>query len=477
MLETSSGGPINKLPAEILDQILVTVTHDSEVFIWNDRDIEPDKSYGRTPRLRLLAQLRLVNRSFHDSAWRAFGRILGETNFDIESKDSMCVLSCISDHDKLRPWVKHLRFCCHGQMSDEDSEDPREQKMTDAMRAMNDEWFPDLWSVKHIEHMAEQPLPFETPHQVDQARTLIRNMAHRLSKLRASIESIRYITTGRIPPRYAHIYADYFVCCDKNSARSSYIKQLTLEILLRALAEAGVSPSYLRLDISTNNHHTFYCETPEALIQQAMCRVKKLRLRDNFLAQAYLAEGRRARQIVLSKHLFPALRDLELETNTYQAEKDANWTPLPAPEHIMPLDTFIALLHTDWEDDPLETLSLYAKYTRKLILPDYDKSWKALLSSMSKLPLETLRLKYSYVWLTDADQDDDRNRFIYMLDGVTKETLQCMPFEVIITPPKFLARVMSHFECPEVRRDIYDTSSDSESISSYVEEYYSEYSY
>lgn len=61
-----------------------------------------------------LLQVRLLCCLFQDTAWRAFGKAIGETVFDVGSGDSEHNLRTVASQSGVVPWSKRLALRCSG---------------------------------------------------------------------------------------------------------------------------------------------------------------------------------------------------------------------------------------------------------------------------------------------------------------------------------------------------------------------------
>lgn len=105
---------MSKIPIEILELILLEAVDEVTPLLAIDfktgiRSLrwKKDLRSGRSVLVDMLA-LRLVSRAFHKAAWKAFGKVLGETIFDMHSPDSMITLQTMSRCKALAPWVTKL---------------------------------------------------------------------------------------------------------------------------------------------------------------------------------------------------------------------------------------------------------------------------------------------------------------------------------------------------------------------------------
>jgi hypothetical protein len=105
--------PIKKLPAELLENILLFVADDvtPPIIDCTDRDNVVYRYEQEEEPFCTLA-FRLASRTFCDSAWRAFGTFLGETVFDLRSRKSISNLTALSACKALAPWITKITIAC-----------------------------------------------------------------------------------------------------------------------------------------------------------------------------------------------------------------------------------------------------------------------------------------------------------------------------------------------------------------------------
>ncbi|KAH7076980.1 hypothetical protein BKA63DRAFT_411340 [Paraphoma chrysanthemicola] len=105
--------PIEKLPTELLEKILLEVVSDVKSPITYEENghetlrSQEEIEHGTSLARRLLAH-RLVSRTMRGCSWRCFGRVACETVFDLRSAHSFKNLIAASECKDLAPWISKL---------------------------------------------------------------------------------------------------------------------------------------------------------------------------------------------------------------------------------------------------------------------------------------------------------------------------------------------------------------------------------
>jgi hypothetical protein len=86
--------PLEQLPAELLEKILLEVVSDVkppgsyDPYGGADRRSRTELDLGHSLASKLLVH-RLVSRTLRDSSWRTLAKVIGETIFDVNSRQSI----------------------------------------------------------------------------------------------------------------------------------------------------------------------------------------------------------------------------------------------------------------------------------------------------------------------------------------------------------------------------------------------------
>lgn len=118
----SPASPIDKLPAELLEKILLEVVASSPPPILDADAAGSGAEFPRHYEIRAnivyryevvdstsaTLAFRATSRRFRDLSWRALAKVVGETIFDLASKQSIENLAAISSSPHLAPWVSKL---------------------------------------------------------------------------------------------------------------------------------------------------------------------------------------------------------------------------------------------------------------------------------------------------------------------------------------------------------------------------------
>ena len=107
---------LEQLPTELIEKILLGVASDvsppNTLYAGaDDLRCEREAKIGASFATGLLAH-RLLCRTLRDCAWRAFGKVIGETLFDIRSRQSVENMAAVSKCKQLAPWMRKLTIAC-----------------------------------------------------------------------------------------------------------------------------------------------------------------------------------------------------------------------------------------------------------------------------------------------------------------------------------------------------------------------------
>jgi hypothetical protein len=104
--------PINKLPAELLENVLLLMIGDPAPPVSSES--EDGTTEGPLHRRDISATLafRATLKSFHDRSWRAFAKVIDCTTFDLPSRKSVENLEDISTCVPLAPWITRINTVC-----------------------------------------------------------------------------------------------------------------------------------------------------------------------------------------------------------------------------------------------------------------------------------------------------------------------------------------------------------------------------
>jgi hypothetical protein len=105
--------PLEQLPAELLEKILLEVVSDvkppgsHDPYGGADRRSRTELDLGHSLASKLLVH-RLVSRTLRDSSWRTLAKVIGETIFDVNSRQSMKNLQQVAKCKDLTLWLNKL---------------------------------------------------------------------------------------------------------------------------------------------------------------------------------------------------------------------------------------------------------------------------------------------------------------------------------------------------------------------------------
>jgi len=141
--------PIEALPAELLEQVLLYVVKDNVRPILDANYVHRDSRVQQSHVKSSLA-FRHSCKKFYTCSWRALGFFLGETVFDIKSRASCGHLAAVAECKDLAPWVNKLTLACNQPLDihpdyASPTEDSQEEELA-LIRREEASWFPAAWS-------------------------------------------------------------------------------------------------------------------------------------------------------------------------------------------------------------------------------------------------------------------------------------------------------------------------------------------
>jgi len=289
---------ISALPSEILETILLftvvpvpspittnTLTH-RPVLRW-----EQELQSGESTLVRLLSP-RLVSSRFCVAAWKLFGKVLGETIFDLRSRDSLGYLMAVSSCKSLAPWVKKLTIGFYSapkglksmQTKDDVTRDLGSAGLDKLQRvhAVEMSWWPDVLKT-HDNNSEGHEMP-SLPFESSDTEWFFYTVARCLKALE-NLDDICFLSDERIlPARYKSViqHISAFQLAPHTNTSIQRRAQKGLDLLFQTMDMSGTCPS--RLDISTvPDCRSSVTATPTELLQKVCSRTTDLTVRSSGL--------------------------------------------------------------------------------------------------------------------------------------------------------------------------------------------------
>lgn len=432
---------IEGLPTELLEKI----------FLYTVNDITPPKpdSSDRDKVTRLQTELetgvslavqalrfRLVCRRFRDASWRAFGKTVEVTTFDLRSRRSMLNFQAIAERPKLSPWIKVVTFTCN--ISEELWPYTLVDDTTHGLTASSSEcqlvqddalWFPDLWSNFNL----------DSRFKIDDLalKPLIQIVARCLSQL-SNVEGISYFWDILMPAqRFKSTLAGHrlelFMMEDFEMGREAHGAHLGLYIIFEALADAGIQPRTLDLAVELCDRNAFIVDVTKAL-HGVLHKVETLTLRDKYYPicneQGQHHAGPR---VCITKDLFPMLKSLAID---YHGWSLLDLVSFPSESEIPDLSNITIIDGYADEDSVGDFLAQYGRDIQNLsIVSSRPEDLTSIVESVDGLQVEVLNLRQG------SDEDWEGRFEEDLLDqGITEELasrLKVVAKKVVLEPPKF----------------------------------------
>jgi hypothetical protein len=277
---------LEQLPAELIENIPLEVVKDVEPPVKWDMEghtiLRCQVQYGgktNSSNASTLLAHRLASHTLRNSAWRALAKVIGETIFDIRSKESVENLVAISHCEVLAPWIHKLTVGCF----------------------TVDDIYPSLTSALH----------------------------DCLIRLQNLVHVHHYYELGHIPARFRKLAVKYyrdpnFSLCWEGELGPSF----GLRILVEAMVIARVTPKVMDLAVDLNTPDSFHTFKPTTEINSIFRKVDKLTLRDRYEVRDHEHDTAVCPiSTPLTTTIFPSLRSLVLDAGVF----DDAWRTYPLP--------------------------------------------------------------------------------------------------------------------------------------------------
>ncbi|KZM25603.1 uncharacterized protein EKO05_0001846 [Ascochyta rabiei] len=336
--------------------------------------------------MRLL-QIRLVSRKFRDLAWRAFGKLLGETVFDVASQESMNTIHAIAGQRKLLPWMQKLTFSCNvflGEVGDDPIFSGKGREETDWLRFSFKCWIADVdFGVSEMESLSQ------LPSWKVMNTSLVNSM-----RAFNNVERITYVWDEDLPPQH---YKNLWLHKTGQNTTPEYPRNeaicahFGLSFVIDVLTSAGIHPRSLDLAVELDNTYDFFTYMPSQVFPDLCTKVESLTLRDKYCPVANQDMNVEVPSIAVTKATFPLLKSLTIDQNHNDLR-----TPAPFPlGHEAPILTHLTVLNSADEDQYIQSLlEHYGNHLQRLDLENMvPQCYDGLFDTIAALNLETLLIR------------------------------------------------------------------------------------
>ncbi|KAF2132972.1 hypothetical protein P153DRAFT_177516 [Dothidotthia symphoricarpi CBS 119687] len=443
-----------KLPAEIIEMILLETVQNEiipPIRIVNGESVvrwKKELEVGHSLAISLL-EIRLVCRTFRDLSWQVFGEVLGETLFDIRSKESFANLMAASECKELASWTTKLTItCCN--VEEDWMRDMNPFFYANAGESIQDEiqrikqaeqsWFPQVWSYA---------LDLERIH----VSILARSLAGCLRNFR-KIRAICYQFDDALPPqRYRNILRhslevklNFTMYVDTLAGTGA---QVGLKLFVEALASAGTTPRQLELAVEFPGHDAFITYASTQALSKVFQHVEEL-----YLKNAYLSFHRNNRDpsseptVTITKSLFPALRSLTVDRFDTLLKEDAFVAPL-ASSLDPPTVTCLRISRSHIDRLPMISgIANCRKSLQRLTLDsDEPARFDRLSMAIDFLRLEVLEIRQGSdkTWKTFTSTIHRSRTLLHkVLEDFSRLPWEEVTRHVVLGPPAFVEALEMH---------------------------------
>jgi hypothetical protein len=342
---SAPASPIEKLPAELLERIHSYTVSDIRSPIWLSEECQRifrwrEQGERGLPTTSQHLQIRLVCRKFRDLAWRAFGEVLGETLFDLGSRDSIYHLHAVAEQQDLTPWVQKLTFTCnilYREFDDLNLLSPRALEEWDSVRQRERGWIPGaLAEVRRL--IVDRSPPWTEANS--QPRVYAANMRKTLGAL-TNIEEVAYMwDEDLLPQRYKKVWELDSEMHSKagGTGPEALSAHFGLTITFEALAAAGIRPKSLDIVVEMTNFNHAFMYAASTSMSTISEEIETLASRDRYYPiSAHRGIFNADPRIAITKTMFPLLRSLILDHDLIDIESNipnSAWSDTPDLRHL-----------------------------------------------------------------------------------------------------------------------------------------------
>jgi hypothetical protein len=465
---STNTSPIEKLPIELLEGILLEVTKHTVPPVLEEED--PLSILYRCHLDKELAcslAFRLTSRGFRDCAWKAFGAYLGETVFDLRSRQSISNLTAASTCRNLAPWVTKLIVACDGiperypilRRSDlplmTEAEWNHESQNIDSdllrIRQADESWYPSIWKSP----MMSRGIAITASREAE--RMEIQDILATALRCFSNIYHMRFYHESYSPPGRYH---NFFKKINVNSPCSysrhdsvcGAVAHIGLEILIHAMAASNTNVRTMTLAVDLDDHHAFPTNTSPDIFAKVSHQIETLVLQDKYF-QLRDEDVHDETSLSVTKDFFPKLKWLIVDHGLYTDWiNDRPTTSLPSSSNT-PVPTKLTVKNTEMTGEAfLSFLQCYGQHAQCITLESLtDADYRPVLESVRNLHIETLEIHNRYsesYWKSSKDHEAESSLaydVLDMLEELPQDLVQQAAKTVKLYPPSFKDALERHW--------------------------------
>jgi hypothetical protein len=451
-----SARSLEQLPPELIEKILLYVVGDVTPPIAYDKNWDhvlrchKEILTGSSHATPLLAH-RLVSRTLRDNSWRALAGVVGETIFDLRSKNSVENLITVTRCRELSPWVHKLTISCFviGTVIDLDSNytPPEQPDMDEDIRTelkhINFEdgsWHASAWGWVNDEPVPSASVLNRGTFPTVETQPLVELLGECFESLH-NLSAVHYhyddcYIPGRFRLMANHYYRRHhhyrgllYNKLDEAGNRGAFLGQF---ILIEALAKASTKLNSFQLAALLRGAHCFHVLSTTETIVRVLKSVEHLVLRDEM---DIIPSGESSPPTIamLTTTYFPNLRSLTLEAWRDSSFSGNGYTlPLPELLEVPDLENLTIVRGVQSDRQLLNFLQLFRVNARTVTLKSMqERSYAPILGILKQFKLDRLTIcdGKNQWWDEDtADQDGYR--------GVPKGMLESLAKYIDLGPPR-----------------------------------------
>ncbi|KAH5629691.1 hypothetical protein HBI51_203930 [Parastagonospora nodorum] len=475
MIEPPNLGAIGRLPIELLESILLLVVEDVRLCCLESKDFRCE--IYRCGSMDKVLDFRSTSRIFRDDSWRALAKVIGDTKFDVASRNSVENLKAISLSEQLAGWIQKLTLTCQIarptfpldllymselMVLDKNNRKPFEEyrpedlpedlkREFETVKEQERQWYPETFSVWQDIDLGlfggvggtTEP-PFLSLHPASNCSLVVTLMGY--LRCFTNLDHACYFYQQDImPARYRELFQSVDSCrvglleygfCRRFPLLNAHIG---LEIFMGALAASNTNVRTMELGVQTEEPHAFLTDLPIDVVVKACHKVETLVLRNSY--HKFDGDGHYGREprVILTQRTFPALRSLTIEGSSLNDEDDPRDAPCPLPTAVPSLSHLTIranFLHTN---SILQFLYHYGGHLQDIVFERVGETeFSPVLGVLNALNLERLEIRSgeSELWRQYLEQPEgQKNGEMHAkLQGMRRDHLLASAETVVLEP-------------------------------------------
>ncbi|KAH7087182.1 hypothetical protein FB567DRAFT_593023 [Paraphoma chrysanthemicola] len=446
--------PIEKLPTELLEKILLEVVNSVKCpIIYEDTGQETLRSQeeieqGASLAKGLLAH-RLVSRTMRGCSWRGLGRVVCETVFDLRSAQSFENLTAVSERKELAPWISKFTVAFFAvkdsypfselvsplEMANNMDKGSREELLR--IRASDRRWSDETWRWGETTQTQSMLQTEQRLRLGDGSKTAV-DLLTRCINLFPNLSYISYYFNEReTSARFRGLARQHrnktnhrFSVGDEIGEHGAY---LGMHLVTEAMIRASFRPN--KLDLHAYLHEPHYFNVPVSFdrLKDVFSKVEHLKLSNLCSLGSHQHETTSSESVVtIDRNLFPALHSLTLQADWCHEYEDDSSVPIPTTNHVSELNR-ITIIY-GWQSSPklLGFLHLFKPTLQSVTLRQMeDVSYKPILTALRSFNLDMLAIYDGYDEWWDEESADPKG-----YRGVPMEAFDGIAKTLILRPPQ-----------------------------------------